>query len=855
MEDKREARFLKQFPSVESYLKRILNTNTDSAHSEYVAWRGDRTAIIYRTGTKYPIEMGELKFRENYKSGREGHPFDYEKKKEKPRHDPEWVLEPTSLSRERPITIDENEHFKEDDVNFREPQELPTIISRSKSGGELGDKEYLRLPNLPDILQLAEPEKVFTYWRWGRMDFNEEPDGRYVECLRLRIDAVEDKPKKFLTFTRYEDGDWHVREPAEFHRLYGLAEALQKRVVRRLFIFEGEKTCREVRRKSNLPPHGGGFEHPFDDFMAKDSAYVGWGFGALNPYRVDWDRLAGLCKTLRVSEVIIVPDSDEDGRKAVRIISRSMSRSDIDIRWMDTEGLRVPEKWDFADPIPDSNWGTDSNGNRIWSNNSPERMLRPANWLSQVTGTTDSGAPTYGPSRSMLKDYVYIPSMASFTSHTTPHLLLTQDKMKPMIRHLSDTQHILDRYLETQIRYPMGVSYRPDNPTGMYYDRDIGGFMFNQFVDYRPVAAEGSVEVFYEFIDHLCPNPEEKLELMSWIATILTYPERYFSYGVLLYSRTGGVGKSLLIGILRRFIGSNNVSEPSDSMLLESGFNNFMYNKLFVACHEIYAQENYRAVNRMKSMITERTVNINVKYGAQFETNNYAKFMCCSNSDSALALTKEDRRWLVVHGNEKKLPLKLKDRLLQWLNSGGCSALRWHFENEFGRGEYVEYSFIGEGDEAPMTWAKRQVTRNVRSAWSDIMKEALESLGDKELTTLPALKEYLKTRGIKNMRNSTYIDALEDIGFYVTPHERSGEGSDARIQLRYNVNGVVAKRRVILIGQYEGMENWSGSDMYTKEGEPKYKIVLEDGLEKRRLNAFDGVIDLARRSKGEEDSM
>ena len=62
---------------------------------------------------------------------------------------------------------------------------------------------------------------------------------------------------------------------------------------------------------------------------------------------------------------------------------------------------------------------------------------------------------------------------------------------------------------------------------------------------------------------------------------------------------------------------------------------------------EVYEAGNWDLANKLKPLITERTVSVNVKYGPQMEIENYARFLMFSNHTAPLDLEAGDRRYFV----------------------------------------------------------------------------------------------------------------------------------------------------------------------------------------------------------------
>ena len=68
---------------------------------------------------------------------------------------------------------------------------------------------------------------------------------------------------------------------------------------------------------------------------------------------------------------------------------------------------------------------------------------------------------------------------------------------------------------------------------------------------------------------------------------------------------------------------------------------------------EVYEAGNWDLANKLKPLITEPTVSVNLKYGPQLEIENYARFILFSNHTAPLTIEEGDRRYFVVNSDAK----------------------------------------------------------------------------------------------------------------------------------------------------------------------------------------------------------
>ena len=113
----------------------------------------------------------------------------------------------------------------------------------------------------------------------------------------------------------------------------------------------------------------------------------------------------------------------------------------------------------------------------------------------------------------------------------------------------------------------------------------------------------------------------------------------------------------------------------------------------------------------LKPLITEQMIEINEKGVNQFEIDNWATIIACSNSEEALHLDDEDRRWMVPVVAELAKPEQYWIQLYAWFAADGPGIiLNW-------AQDYVSaHGCVGTGDHAP--GSKRSTCTTARAAAS-----------------------------------------------------------------------------------------------------------------------------------------
>lgn len=208
---------------------------------------------------------------------------------------------------------------------------------------------------------------------------------------------------------------------------------------------------------------------------------------------------------------------------------------------------------------------------------------------------------------------------------------------------------------------------------------------------------------FLEHVRYLFDGDEQAVDhILNFLGHLVQKPQERVNHAILLTSATKGIGKSTFGTIVRRLVGENN-SRVAQTKDLKSQFDGWLMGKLIVQVDEIYEHGNWDLANKLKPLITEPTVSVNVKYGPQVEVSNFARFIMFSNHSAPLDIEDGDRRYFIF---ESKAAAR-DDNYYEVLNAFIGSA----------EGMNAIYSYLMQRDlrsfrpfaAPPMTQAKRSI--------------------------------------------------------------------------------------------------------------------------------------------------
>lgn len=172
---------------------------------------------------------------------------------------------------------------------------------------------------------------------------------------------------------------------------------------------------------------------------------------------------------------------------------------------------------------------------------------------------------------------------------------------------------------------------------------------------WRPIVRGEYIMDVSPFVDHvryLFADDADKF--LDWLAHIEQKPGELPHFGWLHIADNTGTGRGWLSFVIGALWG--NYCAPSVDMdaLVGGSFNGVLAGKLIAIVDEIRAgarEDAYMMEGKIRNMLTENVRYIKPKYGREYSEHNACRWLVCSNHRNAIPLSKNDRRWHVVHLN------------------------------------------------------------------------------------------------------------------------------------------------------------------------------------------------------------
>lgn len=214
------------------------------------------------------------------------------------------------------------------------------------------------------------------------------------------------------------------------------------------------------------------------------------------------------------------------------------------------------------------------------------------------------------------------------------------------------------REYETMMFNPFSRKENDDTPNHVYNT-------FNEFdVSYLDDYDEPSW--FFEFLHYLSDEDEATKEyLLDYCADFFQNPNVNCEIALVLRGESG-IGKDTFIEILEEMMGKLNdytyrTTNINHILPEGDGFNSSLKNKLLVQFNEVEGKDGSSAKERIKDHTTRKTNNIHEKYINAYKQKNNAQIVFCSNNNSPVQFSYDERRFVMI-----KCGNKMKQNKIYW---------------------------------------------------------------------------------------------------------------------------------------------------------------------------------------------
>lgn len=164
---------------------------------------------------------------------------------------------------------------------------------------------------------------------------------------------------------------------------------------------------------------------------------------------------------------------------------------------------------------------------------------------------------------------------------------------------------------------------------------------------------EDELQFILNHIKILCNNEVPVYEyFISWIAQMVQFPEMKTICPILISKE--GAGKGTLLRLFSKMFGEKKVFETTDpAQHVWGDFNGQMVDSFLVNLNEISKKDTVDASGKIKGLITEPKLMINIKGVKPFPIKSYHRFIITTNSEEPVNSKSDDRRSFVIRSSDE----------------------------------------------------------------------------------------------------------------------------------------------------------------------------------------------------------
>lgn len=224
-----------------------------------------------------------------------------------------------------------------------------------------------------------------------------------------------------------------------------------------------------------------------------------------------------------------------------------------------------------------------------------------------------------------------------------------------------------------------------------------------------------------DHVGYLLDGDSQAIEhVLDFIAHLVQRPQERIAHALLLTSEAKGIGKSSLGKVIRALVGERN-SRVAQTKDLKGQFDGWIVGKLVVQVDEVYEGGNWDLANKLKPLITEPRVSVNVKYGPQMEIENFARLVLFSNHGAPINIEEGDRRYFVFKSNAQPRNDGYYDKLYEFIDDrDGMDAVYTFFSQR-------DLSRFNAFRRPPLTVAKKEIIEDSVHPLRTYVRECVES--------------------------------------------------------------------------------------------------------------------------------
>lgn len=192
----------------------------------------------------------------------------------------------------------------------------------------------------------------------------------------------------------------------------------------------------------------------------------------------------------------------------------------------------------------------------------------------------------------------------------------------------------------------------------VFFDQNPATFNLFQGFEYDSVD-EINYSIIQPFMNHIhriiCNSNNDLYKyLIYWLSFIFQNPKGKTQIAIVL-TGAQGTGKSTFTNVICKLLG-NYANENAKLEDITGKFNNPLLYKKLLICNEVESFISNKSYDseRMKTLITEDNIDINLKFRDTIHQENVANFIFISNNFAPIKIEEGDRRYVVIEVSSEK---------------------------------------------------------------------------------------------------------------------------------------------------------------------------------------------------------
>lgn len=315
-----------------------------------------------------------------------------------------------------------------------------------------------------------------------------------------------------------------------------------------------------------------------------------------------------------------------------------------------------------------------------------------------------------------------------------------------------------------------------------------------------------SIEILFDHLMYISDNDHEGvLYFLHWLAWLWNHPDTKIPVAIMMYSKHGRVGKSILSKLLSHVFGRKLVKSV-EGKVLHKNFMDAVEFKRIMFLNELARQDKQDNYETFKSWISEDTMEFEGKGRASREMDNFVHWIITTNNADCLPLMQGDGRVLVLRTEATRRDNAYYAALAEWIDGPGPELVagcfyRWVFPDGFD--PYAP---------APQTRATVLTQHESRGGLACFLEELIAMQRppfDKDLGRVSSIIEQLDTLYSANMRalkanHKTIPAALQSLGHehtHVNIVLKNGTRAKVPVWIWRNHNKWI-KEKGLAVGEY-----------------------------------------------------